>query len=154
MARLKIERQLMRLPRFYLFAAIIGLISVNLWSQGKSGYKIIVNSSNPVASMSRDELSRIFLKKSSKFANGHSASPVDLPANSAIRETFSKDVHGKSTSAVDAYWQQLIFSGRDIPPAQKGESGAVDFVRSNAGGIGYVSVGTDTEGVKVVSVTD
>ncbi len=134
-------------------AVLLILAPANVWAQAKS-YKVIVNPANPVSSMSRADISRIFLKKSSKFPDGHGASPVDLPTNSATRESFSKDVHGKSSSAVDAYWQQLIFSGRDIPPAQKSESGAQEFVRSNENGIGYVSAGADTAGVKVISVTD
>ena len=104
--------------------------------------------------MSREDVSRIFLKKTTKFPDGRGASPVDLPANSPTRESFSKDVHGKSSSTVDAYWQQLIFSGRDIPPAQKSESGVLEFVRSSGNAIGYVSPGADTGGVKVINVTD
>lgn len=128
------------------------LVSSSLWGQTKT-YKVIVNSANPMTSISYENVSRIFLKKSSKFPNGLSASPIDLPGNSAIRERFSEDVHGESASAVDAYWQKLIFSGRDIPPAQKTEKGVLDFVRSNDGAIGYVSATTDTSGVKVVLVT-
>jgi ABC-type phosphate transport system substrate-binding protein len=139
--------------RVCAIAVFLILASANIWAQAKS-YKVIVNPSNPVSSMSREELSRIFLKKTTKFSDGRGASPVDLPPNSSTRENFSKNTHGKSPSAVDAYWQQLIFSGRDIPPPQKSESGALEFVRSNENGIGYVSTGTDTAGVKVISVTD
>jgi len=136
-------------------AAAVFLIvaSANVWAQAKS-YKVIVNPSNPISSMSREDVSRIFLKKTTKFPDGRGASPVDLSVNSSTRENFSKDVHGKPASAVEAYWQQLIFSGRDVPPAQKSESGALDFVRSNENGIGYVSAGADTAGVKVISVTN
>lgn len=134
-------------------AVFLILASANVWGQAKS-YKVIVNPSNPVSSISREDLSRIFLKKTTKFSDGRGAAPVDLPANSATRESFSKDVHGKSSSAVDAYWQQLIFSGRDIPPPQKNESSALEFVRSNENGIGYVSAGADTARVKVISLTD
>jgi ABC-type phosphate transport system substrate-binding protein len=134
-------------------AVFLILASANVWAQSKS-YKVVVNPSNPVSSISREDLSRIFLKKTTKFSDGRGASPVDLPANSATRENFSKDVHGKSSSAVDAYWQQLIFSGRDIPPPQKSESGALEFVRSNENGIGYVPAAADTAGIKVIGVTD
>ncbi len=134
-------------------AVFLILASVNVWAQAKS-YKVIVNPSNPVSSMSRDDVSRIFLKKTTKFSDGRGASPVDLPVNSPTRESFSKDIHGKSSSAVDAYWQQLIFSGRDIPPPQKSESGVLEFVRSNGNAIGYVLPGADTAGVKVINVTD
>ena len=137
----------------YAIAVFLIFASANVWAQGKS-YKVIVNSSNPASSISRGDLSRIFLKKTTKFSDGRSASPVDLPVSSSTRENFSKDVHGKPAAAVEAYWQQLIFSGRDIPPGQKSESGALEFVRSNENGIGYVSPGADTAGVKVISVTD
>lgn len=136
-------------------AAVIflGLASVTVVGQEKS-YKIIVNASNPMVSITRENVSRIFLKKTTKFPNGLSASPVDLPANSGARDSFSKDVLGKTVATVEAYWQQLIFSGRDVPPPQKKEAGALDFVRSNENGIGYVSAGADTSGVKVVTVTE
>lgn len=132
---------------------LLSLASANAAAQEKS-YKIIVNPSNPMVSITRENVSRIFLKKTTKFPNGLSASPVDLPVNSATRENFSKEVVGKTAAAVEAYWQQLIFSGRDVPPPQKKESGALEFVRSNENGIGYVSANADVTGVKVVTVTE
>lgn len=143
----------MKLSRFLYILAIVLLASLNGWAQGGS-YKIVVNASNPATSMSRDDVSRIFLKKSSKFPDGRSASPVDLPVSSGVRESFSKNIHGKPASAVDAYWQQQIFSGRDIPPAQKSESAALSFVRSNENGIAYVSAGADIGQLKVITVAD
>jgi ABC-type phosphate transport system substrate-binding protein len=143
----------MRLLRFPYLVAIVLLAAANVWAQGGS-YKIVVNPSNPVTSMSKDEVSRIFLKKTTRFSDGRSASPVDLSVNSSIREGFSKNVLGKPASAVDAYWQQQIFSGRDIPPPQKSEAAAINFVRSNENGIAYVSAGADTGGLKVITVGD
>jgi len=143
------------MKQLQICAAVIflSLASVSVGGQEKS-YKLIVNPSNPMVSITRENVSRIFLKKTTKFPNGLSASPIDLPANSAIRDSFSKDVLGKTASAVEAYWQQLIFSGRDVPPPQKKESGALDLVRSNDNGIAYVSAGADTTGTKVVTVTE
>ena len=143
--------------RLYMVCAVVLMLALPLgqvFAQGHGGYKIVVNPSISAGSISRDELSRIFLKKTGKFHDGHSASPVDLPSSSGVRDVFSRDVHGKPTSAVEAYWQQQVFSGREVPPPEKSESGAVDFVRSNSNGIGYVSPGTDTEGLRVVNVTD
>jgi ABC-type phosphate transport system substrate-binding protein len=55
---------------------------------------------------------------------------------------------------VKSYWQQQIFSGRDVPPPEKQtENDVVAFVRSNPGAIGYVSKGVDIgRGVKALSV--
>ena len=143
--------------KLYLVCAVVLMAALPLGqvhAQGRNGYKIVVNPSISVNNISRDELSRIFLKKTSKFHDGHSASPVDLPASSGVRDSFSRDVHGKPTSAVEAYWQQQVFSGREVPPPEKGEGAALDFVRSNSNGIAYVSPGADTDGVKVIGVTD
>ena len=143
----------MRLSRFPYLVAIVLLAAASVRAQG-GGYKIVVNPSNPATSMSKDEVARIFLKKATKFPDGRSASPVDLAVNSSIRENFSKSVLGKPASAVDAYWQQQIFSGRDIPPPQKSENAAISFVRSNENGIAYISSGADTAGLKVINVGD
>lgn len=142
----------MKQLRICVVSLFLMLVSSTVWAQTKS-YKVIVNSSNPLTSISYENVSRIFLKKTNKFPNGLSASPVDLQGSSATREHFSEDVHGQSASAVEAYWQKLIFSGRDIPPSQKSEKSVLDFVRSNQDAIGYVSATADTAGVKVVLVT-
>jgi len=143
----------MKLSRITYVVAIALLASANVWAQSGS-YKVVVNPANPETSISKSALSRIFLKKSTRFLDGHGASPVDLPLNSATRESFSKSVLGKSSSEVDAFWQQQIFSGKDIPPPQKSESAALDYVRSNGNGIAYVSAGADTHGVKVLTVSE
>jgi hypothetical protein len=71
-----------------------------------------------------------------------------------VRDNFSRDVHGKPTSAVEAYWQQQVFSGREVPPPEKNEGSALDFVRSNSNGIAYVSSAADTGGLRVINVTE
>ena len=135
-------------------AAIFILLASAIVSAQAKGYKVVVNSSNPLVSITRENLSRIFLKKTTKFPNGLNASPVDLSVSSTVRRSFSKDVLGKPSSAVDAYWQQLIFSGRDVPPPQKTESGVLEFVRSNGSGVAYIPEDADTTGVKVIIVTE
>jgi ABC-type phosphate transport system substrate-binding protein len=147
------EKLKMKLSRFPFIVAMVLLAAANIWAQG-GGYKIVVNPSNPVTSISKDEVARIFLKKTTKFSDGRTASPVDLAVNSSVRESFSKSVLGKPASAVDAYWQQQIFSGRDIPPPQKSEAAAISFVHANENGIAYVSSSADTSGLKVINVGD
>jgi hypothetical protein len=141
----------MKLSRISYLVVIALLASANVWAQS-GGYKVIVNPANPETSISKSSLSRIFLKKSTTFLDGHGASPVDLPLSSPVRASFSKDILGKTPSDVDGFWQQQIFSGKDIPPPQKSESSAIDYVRSNGKGIAYVSADADTRGLKVLAV--
>jgi ABC-type phosphate transport system substrate-binding protein len=121
---------------------------------GAADFVVIVNGSNPVASMSARDVSNLFLKKSTQWPDGVKAAPVDLDEAAAARESFSKSVHHKSTTAVKSYWQTMIFSGREIPPPEKSSSLEVTaFVRANRGAIAYVPAGTALgSGVKVIEV--
>jgi ABC-type phosphate transport system substrate-binding protein len=117
--------------------------------------KIIVNKDNAISSISQDQLSRIFLKKSTKWENGNKVVPVDLTKQHKTRTVFSKSIHGKSVSAIQAYWQKKIYTGKGVPPAeQKNDQAVVVFVRSNPGAIGYISSSTSTSGVKVIKITN
>lgn len=117
------------------------------------GFKIVAHSDVPVAELTASAVSNLFLKKDSKFPGGPEAVPVDQPASAAIREAFSKAVHGRSTAAVVTFWQQQVFSGKDTPPSTKATDDAViAFVKSTPGAIGYVREGTAADGVKVVKL--
>lgn len=118
-------------------------------------FRVVVNSSNDVSSLSRKQLSNIFMKKTARWPGEGEILPVDQAGTSRIREQFSRAVHGKSVLFVTRYWHRVIFSGRGIPPAEAGSSAAVlEFVRANRGGIGYVDPNVPlNDGVKVITVT-
>ena len=118
-------------------------------------FTIIVNSANPVTTMSKEEVAKIFLKKTGTWESGESVAPVELPATTRTREPFARVILGKSLPQVKSYWQQQIFSGRAVPPPEKQtESDVVAFVRANANAIGYIAKGKELgRGVKVLEVT-
>jgi ABC-type phosphate transport system substrate-binding protein len=122
-------------------------------ASAQSAYKVIVNPASTVSTVTKVELSALFLKKTARWADGTPAAPVDLPDNADARAQFSRDVLGKPASAIRAYWNQMIFSGRNVPPALKdSEADVVAYVRSTPGAVGYVKADTATPGVKVVAV--
>ena len=126
-----------------------------LQAQG-SAYQIIVHSSNPLSSISRDEASKLFLRKATKWSTGAEVVPVDQPEGSDTRAAFTKAVLKKSVAAVKSYWQQQIFSGRGVPPTEKGtDADVVAFVRANPNAIGYVSSSAPVSGsVKILTVRE
>jgi ABC-type phosphate transport system substrate-binding protein len=134
----------------WLFAFIcFSVFSLN----AQNTVKIVVNSSNSVSSVSKSELLNIFLKKVSVFGNGVAAKPVDQSGSSPARATFSRLYLGKPVYAVKNYWDQQKLSGAGIPPDEKSSDDEVmSYVKSNAGGIGYVSSDADASGVKVIEV--
>lgn len=112
------------------------------------GFVVIVNSAEATSSLSKAEVSNIFLKKSSKLV------PVDQSKSSSTREAFTKAVHGRPSAAIQSYWQQQIFSGKDVPPGEKGsDADVIAFVKATPGSIGYVSDRTELgSGVKAVTM--
>jgi ABC-type phosphate transport system substrate-binding protein len=118
-------------------------------------YVVVVHSSNPVASLTRTEASRLFLRSSTVWPSGEHVKPVDLAKGSPARAAFTKEILGRSMGAIDQYWTQSVFSGRAIPPPEKrSDAEVVAYVRENPGAIGYVAAGASTEGVRRVTVGD
>jgi ABC-type phosphate transport system substrate-binding protein len=116
-------------------------------------YVVIVNAANPASSADRKFLSDAFLKKTTRWRDGQLIRPVDQNADSAVRRRFSEEVLERSVTAVRSYWQQVIFSGRDVPPPElSGDGTVLEYVKNHAGAVGYVSGGASTAGAKVVSV--
>ncbi|HEX9982777.1 MAG TPA: hypothetical protein VGF69_05910 [Thermoanaerobaculia bacterium] len=103
--------------------------------------------------MTKTELASVFMKKTAKWPHGTLVVPVDQNEKSSVRTIFTNDVHGKSVSAVKSYWQQQIFSGRDVPPVEKSsEAQVIAFVKANAGAVAYVSDTADVSGTKTITV--
>lgn len=125
-------------------------------AQGAAVFKVVVQASNSVSSLPEKEVSRLFLKKTIKWAGGIKVLPVDQLEKSTVREAFSREVHGKDVRAIKSYWQTMLFAGRATPPPELASDAEIlSYVRSNSGAIGYVSKGTGVgDGVKVVTISD
>jgi ABC-type phosphate transport system substrate-binding protein len=124
-------------------------------SAADAPFQVIVHRTNPVASISRAELSAIYMKRVRSWTDGMEIVAVEQPARSRVRGEFSRVVHGKSVAFVTRYWQRVIFAGRGVPPAElKSNEAVIDFVRARRGAIGYIDAGTKPgDDVKVIAVT-
>jgi ABC-type phosphate transport system substrate-binding protein len=134
---------------------LLGLVLVPiLRAQTPPEYKVVVNSANTVSTLSRDSLSRMFLKKTTTWPNGQTVAPVDQVTHAPNRRAFSRAILGRATDEVAAYWNQMIFSGRALPPPTKAsDTEVLAFVHDNPNAIGYVAGDAKLgEGVKVLTV--
>ena len=117
------------------------------------GFKVIANEGVSETELSKDVAAKLFLKQAAKFPSGTAAKPVDLNKASAVRAEFSTAVLGRPVTAVETYWQQQIFSGKDVPPpAKASDDDVIAFVKGTPGAIGYVSAAAATAGVKVIAI--
>jgi ABC-type phosphate transport system substrate-binding protein len=141
----------------FLACAAVAQLSLS-WSAGAQSsaapaFRVIVNAANPRARASTDFVANAFLRKTSRWPHGDVIRAVDQDNDSAARQKFSQTVLRRSVAAVRIYWQQLIFSGRGLPPPElDSDQEVVRYVARNAGAIGYVSGTADVSGVKVMSL--
>jgi len=140
-----------RIGCVWLALVLVGIAAAPVGADTTSEVRIIVNPRNPVTALDRKFVADAFLKKVTRWPHDELIRPADLDPRSSVRRRFSDDVLKRSVGAVKSYWQQLVFSGRGVPPPElDSEDQVVQFVLRNPGAIGYVSGNTAIENAHVV----
>jgi ABC-type phosphate transport system substrate-binding protein len=139
--------------------ALLGLLLVGLALslagelRAAEGFVVIVRKDEQDLVLERTLVADAFLKKRTRWPNGEVIHPVDQRRDSSVRHHFSQSVLRRSVEAVRNYWQQRIFSGRDVPPPEvESDAEVIRYVRDNPGAIGYVTAATDADGIRVVTL--
>jgi ABC-type phosphate transport system substrate-binding protein len=131
-------------------ALSMGWIDHPAYASDAGSVIVIVNSTNKIESLSAREISLLFLKNVKKWEDGRKVLPVDQVEDSSIRDKFSNEILGRKVSAVEAFWQKQIFTGRGVPPPEKNsDKDVMAYVQENEGAIGYISAATDIRSLKV-----
>lgn len=137
-------------------ALAAGLVApAALRAQQEVPYRVVVHATNPVSRLTRAQVSQIFLRKALLWDNRRPVLPVDQTPESAVRRSFTKDVHRRTVASVQTYWQQQTFAGQGVaPPERASDDEVLAYIRQFPNAIGYVhadaNLGSD---VKVVVVT-
>ncbi|HEU4604410.1 MAG TPA: hypothetical protein VFS24_20715 [Steroidobacteraceae bacterium] len=136
----------MKFKAIKMALAATTLLGSMLWADlASADVVVVVNPSNPVASMTADQVADYFLGKSTALQ------PIDLPESSATRTQFYQKVTGKDAAQVKAVWTRLIFTGKATPPKEVSSSADVKkTVAGNDKAIGYIEKSAVDNSVKVV----
>lgn len=117
-------------------------------------FQLIVNVANPVVEIPSSEVADLFLRTRREWKNGSPAQPVDQSLSSPVRLQFGRNVLRQSRGEIQDYWLKRMFAGREVPPpVRESDTAVIEYVRTNSGGIGYVSAPAPLPaGVKPVRV--
>jgi ABC-type phosphate transport system substrate-binding protein len=114
--------------------------------------KIIANPSVGAASVSADELKRVFLLEKNALDDGSHVEPV-VAKGGPTHDAFLKEYLSKSDSALQTYYRSLVFTGKASMPKTLGsEAEVAAYVAKTKGAIGYVGAGTAAPGTKTLEV--
>ena len=122
--------------------------SGNLWA---ADFIVIANHSVPATKLTADELSSIYLLRTSNWQDGTRIIPVNREAGSNARTIFSMRILGQPQAALDAHWNRMNFKGITPPLIQESDRAVLDFVQKVSGAIGYVSSSTELKNIKVLA---
>ena len=115
-----------------------------------AGTAIIINANN-TSGIDVEMVKRIYLGKSKAFPDGSRAIPLTFETGNGLRDTFNKDVLGKSESQYSAFWSKLVFTGRGTPPEMiSNEEEMLTLVATNPNTIGFIDESKVDGSVKIV----
>src|SRR5215207_1916387 len=134
----------------------VGALLVAPRAAAAQDYVVIVNASNSATTLPKTEIAALFLKQVTSWPDGSPVVVVDQPERSSTRNAFSRAGFGRPSRAIASYWQQQVFSGKDVPPTQRAsDAEVVAFVKANPDAIGYVSrtspLGPSVRTLKVIA---
>lgn len=117
--------------------------------------RVVVNKENKVASLTTDDLTRIFLGKKTLWDSGTRIVPVMPEEESATGELFLSATLKKSVSQFRAYWKRLLFSGGGaVPKVFRNHDQLLDFVARQPGAIGVVEASAVDDRVRVLEISN
>ena len=114
---------------------------------------VVTAADNPTITLSKNQISDVFLGKVTALPDGTSVTPVDQPESNPLRDEFYLKVANKSAAQAKALWAKLYFTGRGLPPREGRDSGEVKkILNSTHGAIGYIDQSSLDSSVKVLFV--
>jgi ABC-type phosphate transport system substrate-binding protein len=131
---------------------VFGLaLSLAMTRAGKADVVVVVSSKCAVSTLSKDQVTDIFLGKTTRFPDGAPAVPIDQVEGSPARNEFYETFASKSPAQIKAYWTKIIFTGRGQPPKSISNSVEVrKLIAANPQAISYIERSAVDDSVKVL----
>ncbi len=116
---------------------------------------VVTHVDNPLETITRSELARIFLKQQSTWPDGSRCIPIDQRGDSKIRREFSKLVLQRSVYDVKRYWMQETMTGNAKPPVSLESAATVKkYLQKIEGAVAYIYLDEVDESVRILAVKD
>ncbi len=115
---------------------------------------VVTHLENETASLTRNELARMFRKTQTEWADGEHCIPIDQ-AGGEIRSAFGRIVLEQSPDEWKRYWIQQTMTGNARPPIALDSSETVKkYVRKLRGAVAYIYESEVDDTVRVLAISD
>lgn len=132
---------------------LVGLLVSGSIGAANAEVVVVISASNPLSSLTPNQVADIFLGKTDVLPNGAPIVPVDQTDSSGEKEEFYKSYTNRSLSQIRAYWSKLVFTGKGEPPKAFSDSEELKrFLARYPNAIGYLDRDKVDTSLKVVTV--
>ena len=115
---------------------------------------IVGNKNLSTETISKETLQRIFLGQQTNWEDGTKIKFAILKTDQNDDIFLREYLYYTSTRFV-RHWRSQVFSGKgEMPPNLKSDEEMLKFIQDDKGAIGFVTAGTDTSAVKVLTVSN
>jgi hypothetical protein len=98
----------------------------------------VVGAESDVTEVTLDTLRELYLRRRRVWPDGSRVIPVNLPADSEVRKTFSKRVLGRPPQDLSGYWNRLYFDGIQPPLVLRTPEAVCAYLAVEPKAIGYM----------------
>ena len=139
----------MKLCRF-----IIGLSFCFLGAVSAATTVVVTRIDSDVGELTAKELSQLWLKQI-YYINDIRINIADLKEKDQLRQTYYKNVVGKYSNKLAAYWSIRVFRGEGFPPVTfESQQTLIDWLVASKNRLGYIDSGNLNENLKTVFVIE
>lgn len=106
---------------------------------------------SPLASLTKEQISSLYLGRTSKGPNGNAVVLFNQSDNQPVRDLFYWKLNGKSATEVRALWTRLVFSGKaQFPKELLNNEEVKKAVVADRNSIGYIDKSSVDASIKVL----
>lgn len=99
---------------------------------------VVVNPGNPISTLTKSQVSALFLKRKNEYEQGFSATPYDQK-NLHLQSRFYRLLTGKPLQEIHAYWDHMsLASGRVSPRRLTSHKEVIQTVARDPQAISYI----------------
>jgi hypothetical protein len=99
---------------------------------------VIVSKDSRIQTISKNDISNIFLSQTKELPNGQKAIPLELN-NRSYKNFFYEQISSKTLKQLKKYWATVIFTGVGQPPkTMESSEEIIEFVKENTNAIAYI----------------
>lgn len=136
---------------YKIWAATAAVIFLSLHAAVQAEVVIVVHPGNPETRLSIEEVSDIYLGRSTVFPRGGKAVAVDQKDGTTAKDEFLAKVLKKDPGQYKSNWAKLIFSGKAVPPSvMSNDADVKSWIARNPDGLGYIDKRAVDGSVKVL----